>query len=128
MGTVPEIRRRAVPARARVRRDLERPRSAGPALLLVAPFALGLLATLGRPAESAAPDSAPVPLRIDVNTADWPELMLLPGVGEMRARDIVRFRERRGAFRDVEDLDQVPGIGERSLERIRPFASVDRDR
>ena len=56
--------------------------------------------------------------RINVNTADKEELMLLPGIGEAKAEAIIRCREENGAFQDSEDLLLVPGIGERLLEQM----------
>ncbi|MBI1848992.1 MAG: helix-hairpin-helix domain-containing protein [Planctomycetes bacterium] len=118
------LSRKVGDAPVRAVRHFGRRRGVGPSLFLLAPFAIATIPALGRTDDSARPPATPVPMRIDINRADWPELMLLPGVGEMRARDIVRFRERRGGFHEVDDLDAVPGIGARSVERIRPFASV----
>jgi competence protein ComEA len=58
---------------------------------------------------------------VDINTADWPELALLPGVGEQLAKGIVAYREEHGPFRDLAELDNVRGIGPRTLELIRPY-------
>jgi competence protein ComEA len=59
--------------------------------------------------------------QIEINEADWPELSLLPGVGETLARRIVESRGTQGRFADVDDLRRVRGIGPKTLERIRPF-------
>lgn len=58
---------------------------------------------------------------VDVNSADWPELVQLPGVGETLARRIVASREADGPFADHADLRRVQGIGPKTLERIRPY-------
>lgn len=59
---------------------------------------------------------------VDVNTAEWPELAQLPGIGETLARRIVETRQSGGPFRDFEDLrGRVRGIGPTTLERIRPY-------
>ena len=65
------------------------------------------------PSESEEP-AGPV----DLNTADAEELMTLPGIGETRAKAIVAYREEHGSFTYVEDLIQVPGIGEGILEGL----------
>lgn len=62
---------------------------------------------------------------VNVNTATVEELQLLPGVGEARARAIVELRKQRGGLESVEDLRSVKGIGEASLERLRPHVSFD---
>ncbi len=71
----------------------------------------------------------PVRVGLDPNTAAWFELAQLPGLGEQTARNIVAFRERRHdspnggktAYLGPGDLNLVPGIGRRTVQRIRPF-------
>jgi competence protein ComEA len=58
---------------------------------------------------------------VDINRADWPEMVQLPGLGETLARRIITDRQQNGPFRDLDDLDRVDGIGLRTLERIRPY-------
>lgn len=58
---------------------------------------------------------------VDINSADWPELIQLPGIGETRARRIVASRQADGPFVDHDDLRRVHGIGPKTLERIRPY-------
>ena len=58
---------------------------------------------------------------IDVNSADAPTLQLLPGVGPAMARRIIDERKTR-PFTDAKDLCRVKGIGEKTVERIRPYA------
>ena len=66
---------------------------------------------------------------IDVNRADWSSLARLPGIGEVRAKAIVSYREevRRSkggemmVFRRSDDLDGVKGIGPRTVEQIEPY-------
>ncbi len=58
---------------------------------------------------------------VDINRADWAEMVQLPGLGEALAQRIITDRQQRGPFLDVDDLDRVDGIGLRTLERIRPY-------
>ncbi len=58
---------------------------------------------------------------VDINAADWPELMQLPGIGEVLAHRIVDSRQAGGPFADHEDLRRVRGIGPKTLEAIRPY-------
>jgi competence protein ComEA len=48
---------------------------------------------------------------VHINTADEQELQRLPGVGPVLAKAIVEYRVQNGAFRSMQDLDNVPGIG-----------------
>ena len=63
-----------------------------------------------------------VPAPVDLNAAGTAELTSLPGVGPALAAAIVADRDANGAFRSVEDLDRVRGIGPGLLARIRPHA------
>jgi competence protein ComEA len=57
------------------------------------------------------------PDQVDINTADIYTLQrVLDGVGEKKARAIVRFREEHGPFKTVYDLSQVYGMGEKLIE------------
>ncbi len=58
---------------------------------------------------------------VNVNTATLEELQLLPGIGESRAQQVIALRKQRGGFKSLEDLVVVRGIGETSLERLRPY-------
>jgi competence protein ComEA len=70
--------------------------------------------------DHAAPES--VTFQVDINTAEWPELTLLPDVGEALARRIVEVRTADGPYRDHEDLRRrVPGIGPKKLAVMRPY-------
>lgn len=62
--------------------------------------------------------------RINVNTADLFDLQRLPGIGEKRAGDIVAYREENGGFTCMEELLLIPGIGEKTLEKIRPYTEI----
>jgi competence protein ComEA len=62
---------------------------------------------------------------VNVNTASVEELQLLPGVGEARARAIVDLRKQRGGLKSLDDLRDVKGIGDSSLERLRPHVAFD---
>lgn len=63
-------------------------------------------------------------VRIDLNSAAWYDLMLLEGIGETLARRIVADRDTRGPLTSVDELARVPGIGLKTVERIRENATV----
>lgn len=72
------------------------------------------------PGEGAAPDDG----RVRVNTATVVELEALPGVGPVLAERIAAYREESGGFAVVEDLLDVPGIGEAKLDALRDSVAI----
>ena len=93
-------------------------------------FALTLLALAmtGPPAVALPQTAKPAPspsAPLDINTATAEELQALPGIGTAMANRIVAFRDEHGAFRRVEDLMRVKGIGEKSFKKLRPAIKVD---
>ena len=62
--------------------------------------------------------------KLDLNTATAAQLQLLPGIGEKLSAAIVAWREEHGPFQKVEELLQVPGIGEKRLAEIRDLVTA----
>lgn len=72
--------------------------------------------------DEAVRDSAPAPGDfVDLNTAGLSVLMSLPGIGEKRAAAIVQFRELNGLIESADDLLEIDGIGQGTVDNIRPF-------
>ena len=61
---------------------------------------------------------------IDLNTAQSRELETLPGIGPSLANAIIVYREDNGPFAAVDDVDNVPGIGPKTLDSIRQLVTV----
>lgn len=61
---------------------------------------------------------------LSLNRADGTQLQDLPGVGPVLAERIVAHRDANGPFQAVEDLLDVPGIGEAKLAAIRDLVTV----
>jgi competence protein ComEA len=57
--------------------------------------------------------------KININTASLEEIQELDGIGPVKAAAIIAYREENGPFQKVEDLLNVTGIGEKSLEKIK---------
>ena len=77
---------------------------------------------LGTPAPTAVETAEPEPpadAPININTADEAALRTLQGVGEVLAQRIVDYRAEHGAFRTVDELTNVKGIGSGILETNR---------
>lgn len=89
--------------------------------------ALAFMLALGlSPAYSAEPRGEPVASSVNINDADAETMAaVLVGVGDSRAKDIVRYREQFGPFTTVEQLAEVKGIGTSTLEKNRAVIKLD---
>ena len=56
---------------------------------------------------------------VNLNTATEEEINSLPGIGNKLAKDIIRYRNKQGKFRDVGELNNIHGIGEKKLAKIK---------
>lgn len=63
--------------------------------------------------------------KVDLNTAGQQQLEELPGIGPRTAERIIQFREENGPFRRIEDLMNVRGIGEKKFQRLKDLVRVD---
>ena len=61
---------------------------------------------------------------IDLNTAAPEDLERLPGIGPAKADAIAAYRTEHGPFRTVDQLMEVSGIGEATLEALRPYITA----
>lgn len=61
---------------------------------------------------------------IDINKAPVSELVKINGIGNAKAQAIVDYREKNGSFKSVDELTLVRGIGDKTLEHLRPQVTV----
>ena len=75
-------------------------------------------------ARGATPQPAAPGEKVNINTAGVDELVALPGIGRAYAERIVEYRQKNGPFKNVEDILNVRGIGEKTCERIRDRLTI----
>jgi len=63
--------------------------------------------------------------KININTASAEQLAQLKGIGPSHAAKIVAYREKNGPFKMPEDLMQVSGIGQKTIEANQEFIIVE---
>jgi comEA protein len=61
---------------------------------------------------------------LNLNTATAEQLELLPGIGPAMAAKIIAARKEKGGFKSIEELDEIPGIGEKKMEKLRPLVTI----
>ncbi|MBN9653749.1 helix-hairpin-helix domain-containing protein [Halobacillus sp. GSS1] len=62
--------------------------------------------------------------KLSINRASASEMETLNGIGPSKAASIIKYREENGPFTSVEDLVNVPGIGEKTLEGLKEWITV----
>ncbi len=96
------------------------------ALMLVIVLACATAAPAAA-APSAAPKAGAAEARpVDLNTADLAALESVPGIGKSLSQRILTFREKNGPFQSVDDLMKVQGVGEKSIQKLRPYLTVSK--
>jgi len=61
---------------------------------------------------------------LNLNTATKEELIALSGIGPAKAQAILDYRTAHGAFKSVEELKDVKGIGAKRFEKLKPDLAV----
>jgi competence protein ComEA len=61
---------------------------------------------------------------VNLNTATKEELVALPGIGPAKAQAILDYRSSHGAFKSVEELKDVKGIGAKRFEKLKGDLAV----
>jgi len=62
---------------------------------------------------------------ININTANIEKLEQIPGIGVSKAKSIVDYREKNGAFKSIEDIKKVSGIGDATFENMKDMITVN---
>lgn len=61
---------------------------------------------------------------ININTATVDDLLALPGIGEAKARAIIKYRLDNGGFKNLDELLNVDGIGSKLYEEIKIYLTI----
>ena len=99
--------------------DMQHPEAASTPVMTVG--------TDGRPVDGLvvlADGTADAGNKVNINTATAEELCTLNGVGPKRAQDIIRYREEHGAFADIQEIMQVPGIKQSLFAKLKDHIRV----
>ena len=83
--------------------------------------------TTSAPASNAQTSAGTDPAsgtKININSADSSQLQTINGIGPSTAEKIIRYRTSKGAFKSIDDLKKVDGIGDKKLEKLRPYVTI----
>lgn len=69
-------------------------------------------------------DEVSVSYPLNLNTCTAEELMTISGIGEVKASDIIQYREYLGGYTSVEQIKNIKGIGDKIYEKISPYLTV----
>ena len=61
---------------------------------------------------------------ININKATMEELQTLPGIGEVKAKNIITYREEKGSFKSVDELSNIDGIGVKTVDKLRDMVDI----
>ena len=65
--------------------------------------------------------------KLNLNTANEEQLMMLPTVGPSKAERIVTWRKKNGGFKRAADLRRVKGFGYKTFKKLEPFLDIKGD-
>ncbi|HEM6372865.1 TPA: helix-hairpin-helix domain-containing protein [Streptococcus suis] len=83
------------------------------------------ISVVASPTASSAMSQEGNESKVNLNTATEADLQTISGIGAKRAADIIAYREANGGFMSVDDLNNVSGIGDKTMESIRPYVTVE---
>lgn len=70
-------------------------------------------------------ESSETDKKVNINSATKVDLQQVPGIGDSKATAIIEYREKEGLFQTIEDLKNVTGIGEKTVEKLKEYLDVN---
>lgn len=61
---------------------------------------------------------------VDLNTASQAELETVRGIGPAKAKAIIEYRKKNGNFKSINNLDNVPGFGKATVDKVKKDLAV----
>lgn len=61
---------------------------------------------------------------ININTASLEELQKINGVGEVKAKSIINYREKNGGFKSIDEMKNIEGIGDKTFEKMKDKITI----
>lgn len=74
--------------------------------------------------DSSSDADVSVSYPLDLNTCTAEELMTINGIGEVKANNIIEYRDYLGGYTSVEQIKNIKGIGDKVYEKISPYLTV----
>ncbi len=94
-----------------------------PLVVLVALLSTHAQGARRRPRTARAKPAATAVV-VNLNTASASDFEALPGIGPKTAARIIEYRQKNGPFKKIEELMNVPGIGEKNFLKLKPQLTV----
>jgi comEA protein len=76
-------------------------------------------------AVKAAPAKSVLSGKININNANAEQLEMLPRIGTKTAQSVIEYRTQNGPFKKIEDITNVKGIGEKTLEELKGYIILE---
>lgn len=76
-------------------------------------------------AAKVAPEKSVLSGKVNINTANAEQLEILPRIGTKTAQSIIEYRVQNGPFKKIEDITNVKGIGEKTLEELKGYIILE---
>ncbi|MCK5010183.1 MAG: helix-hairpin-helix domain-containing protein [Deltaproteobacteria bacterium] len=95
------------------------------ALSFFCAFCMVVSSSAAEKAAKAAPEKPVLSGKININTANTEQLEILPRIGTKTAQSIIEYRTQNGPFKKIEDITNVKGIGEKTLEELKGYIILE---